>query len=160
MIGQPEARKSAAQPPAAASRRRQSSASGRPSVVRRAITLLLNNPDAVDKLDIEKLAGVNRPGVDLLHDLIETVQEEPHITTAGLLERWRHHEEGRHLGKLAAVEVPDEDEFDPAAELAACLDQLAIVGRRERIDFLIEKQRLGSLTDEEKGELRALLAAA
>jgi DNA primase len=160
MIGQPESRGSAARTPAAAPRRRQSPASGRPSVVRRAITLLLNNPDAGDKLDIEKLAGVNRPGVDLLHDLIETVQEEPHITTAGLLERWRHDEEGRHLGKLAAVEVPEEDEFDPAAELAACLDQLAIIGRRERIDFLIEKQRLGSLTEEQKGELRALLAAA
>jgi DNA primase len=129
---------------------------GRPSVVRRAITLLLNNPQAGDKLDVEKLAGVNRPGVDLLHKLIETVQEEPHITTAGLLERWRDDEQGRHLGKLAAVELPEEDEFDPAAELAACLDQLALAGRRERIDFLIEKQRLSSLTDEEKSELRQL----
>ncbi|NIL94626.1 MAG: DNA primase [Woeseiaceae bacterium] len=129
---------------------------GRPSVVRRAITLLLHNPGAGDKLDIEKLAGVSRPGVGLLHDLIETVQEEPHITTAGLLERWRHHEEGRHLGKLAAVELPDEDDFDPVAELAECLAQLELAGRRERIDFLIEKQKLSSLTDEEKSELRQL----
>ena len=129
---------------------------GRPSVVRRAITLLLNHPRAADKLDIEKLADVSRPGIGLLHDLIETVQVEPDITTAGLLERWRNDEEGRHLGKLAAVEVPDEDDFDPAAELAACLDQLALAGRRERIDFLIEKQKLSSLTDEEKSELRQL----
>ena len=129
---------------------------GRPSVVRRAITLLLNHPQAADKLDVEKLAGVSRPGVELLHDLIETVQEEPDITTAGLLERWRSDDEGRHLGKLAAVEVPDQDEFDPAAELAACLEQLALAGRRERIDFLIEKQKLSSLTDEEKSELRQL----
>ena len=138
------------------SRRKPLVSGGRPSVVRRAITLLLNNPQAADKLDVEKLAGVNRPGVDLLHRLIETVQEEPHISTAGLLERWRNDEQGRHLGKLAAVELPEEDEFDPAAELAACLDQLALAGRRERIDFLIEKQRLSSLTDEEKSELRQL----
>jgi DNA primase len=139
------------------SRRRSGTiGAGRPSVVRRAITLLLNNPRAGDKLDIEKLAGVNRPGVDLLQQLIETAQEEPNITTAGLLERWRHDDEGRHLGKLAAVEVPEEEEFDPAAELAACLDQLAIAGRRERIDFLIEKQKLSSLTDDEKSELRQL----
>ena len=139
------------------SRRRQGSiGGGRPSVVRRAITLLLNNPGAGDKLDIEKLAGVSRAGVTLLHDLIETAQEEPHITTAGLLERWRHDDEGRHLGKLAALEVPEEDDFDPVAELAACLDQLAMAGRRERIDFLIEKQKLNSLTDDEKGELRQL----
>ena len=131
-------------------------AAGRPSVVRRAITLLLNNPVAGSNLDIEKLAGVNRPGVDLLHDLVETVQKEPNITTAGLLERWRHDEEGRHLGKLAAIELPEEDDFDPAAELEACLNQLVLAGRRERIDFLIEKQKLSSLTDDEKGELRQL----
>ncbi len=139
-----------------ARRRKGTIGTGRPSVVRRAITLLLNHPTAADKLDIEKLAEVNRPGVELLHDLIATVQEEPNITTAGLLERWRHDDEGRHLGKLAAVEVPEEEDFDPAAELEACLEQLALAGRRERIDFLIEKQRLSSLTDEEKGELRQL----
>jgi len=127
---------------------------GRPSVVRRAITLLLNQPNAGSELDIEKLAGVSRPGIGLLQDLIETVQAEPNITTAGLLERWRHDEEGRHLGKLAAVEVPDEEDFDSATELAACLEQLAIAGRRERIDLLIEKQKLSSLSDDEKAELR------
>ena len=92
----------------------------------------------------------------MLQDLIETVQAEPNITTAGLLERWRHDEQGRHLGKLAAVEIPDEDEFNPAEELAACLDQLALAGRRERIEFLIEKQKLNPLTDDEKSELRQI----
>jgi DNA primase len=130
--------------------------SGQPSVVRRAITLLLNYPQAGDKLDIEKLAGVSRPGTSLLQDLIETVQAEPNITTAGLLERWRHDEQGRHLGKLAAVELPDEEEFSPDEELMACLEQLALVGRKERIDFLIEKQRLNPLSNEEKSELRQI----
>ncbi len=128
----------------------------RPSVVRRAITLLLNHPQAGDKLDVEKLAGVSRPGVDLLHELIETVQTEPNITTAGLLERWRHDEQGRHLGKLAMAEMPSDEDFDPSAELHDCLDQLAVAGRRERIDFLIEKQRDRTLSDEEKAELRQL----
>jgi len=158
MLGQAPDRQSRAAPKPAneGKRRRSASASGRPSVVRRAITLLLNYPEAGDKLDIEMLAGVNRPGVDLLHDLIETVQTEPNITTAGLLERWRHDDKGRHLGKLAAIEVPAEEDFDASAELAACLEQLAAAGRRERIDFLIEKQKLSSLTDEEKAEIRAL----
>jgi DNA primase len=131
--------------------------SGQPSVVRRAITLLLNHPAAADKLDIEKLAGLSRPGIDILQELIETVQAEPNISTAGLLERWRHDARGRHLGRLAAVEIPDEAEFDPALELAACLDQLALAGRRERIDFLIEKQKLNPLTDDERSELRQIL---
>jgi DNA primase len=131
-------------------------AAGRPSVVRRAITLLLNHPQAAASLDIEKLAGVGRPGIDLLRELIETAQQEPNITTAGLLERWRHDEQGRHLGKLAAVEIPGDEEFDPAAELADCLAQLALAGRRERIDFLIEKQRVKPLDEAEIAELRQL----
>jgi DNA primase len=133
-----------------------SSAAGKPSVVRRAITLVLNHPDAAASLDVENLAGLSRPGIDLLRDLIETAQQEPNITTAGLLERWRHDEQGRHLGKLAAVEVPGDEEFDPAAELTECLAQLAIAGRRERIDFLIEKQRVKPLDEAEIAELRQL----
>ena len=134
--------------------------SGQPSVIRHAITLLLNDPAACLKLDIEKLAGVNRAGVALLRALIETVQAEPNITTAGLLERWRHDEAGRHLGKLVASEMPLDDEFNAAAELGDCLEQLAISGRKERITFLIEKQRVNGLTDEEKAELQELLQAA
>ena len=133
-----------------------SGAAGRPSVVRRAITLLLNHPQAAASLDVEKIGGVSRPGIDLLRDLIETAHQEPNITTAGLLERWRHDEQGRHLGKLAAVEVPGDEEFDPAAELADCLEQLALAGRRERIDFLIEKQRVKPLDESEIAELRQL----
>ncbi len=130
--------------------------SGKPSVVRRAITLLLNHPEAGEKLDVEKLEDVGRPGIELLLRLIETVQEDPTITTAGLLERWRHDDEGRHLGKLAAVELPNDEEFDPAAELHDCLDLLAVAGRRKRVDLLIEKQRVNTLSDEERAELRQL----
>ncbi|NOR37768.1 MAG: DNA primase [Woeseiaceae bacterium] len=129
---------------------------GKPSIVRRAISLLLNNPDAADKLDVEQLAGVTRPGTDLLRDLIETVQAEPTMTTARLLERWRSHEEGRHLGKLAAVELPESEDFDARAELEQCIAQLALAGKRDRVDFLIEKERLSELSDAERSELREL----
>ena len=136
--------------------RRIAAFSGKPSVVRRAITLLLNHPEAGAKLDVEKLEDVGRPGIELLLRLIETVQEDPTITTAGLLERWRHDDEGRHLGKLAAVELPNDEEFDPAAELHDCLDKLALAGRRKRVNLLIEKQRVNTLSDEERAELRQL----
>lgn len=127
---------------------------GKPSVVRRAITLLLNNPQAGLELDAEKLAGVTKPGTDLLRELIETVQAEPNITTAGILERWRNQEEGRHLGKLAAVEVPDDEDFDASAELEESLAQLAAYRQRERMDNLVKKEGLSSLSDAERAELR------
>jgi len=133
-----------------------SGAAGNPSMVRRAITLLLHHPKAAAKLNVEQLSGVSKPGSDLLRDLIETVQSEPNMTTAGLLERWRSDEEGRHLGKLAAVELPESDDFDAAAELADCVAQLAITARRDRMSFLIEKQTLKSLTETERNELKAL----
>src|SRR5210317_167960 len=129
---------------------------GRPSVVRHAISLVLNHPVAAQSADLEKLADVHRKGTDLLIALIETVQAEPNITTAGLLERFRHDEQGRHLGKLAATELPEDEDFDAAAELSECIDQLALAGRKERIDFLIEKQKLSGLSEAEKAELRQL----
>jgi DNA primase len=102
------------------------------------------------------LEGLSRPGVGLLQSLIETVQAEPDITTAGLLERWRNHEKGQHLGKLAAADIPEHEEFDAAAELADCLRQIAASAARQRIDFLIEKQKVTSLTEAERSELRQL----
>ncbi|MDJ0698601.1 MAG: DNA primase [Woeseiaceae bacterium] len=156
MLGRPAPgpARSASRPASAA---RATPSSGKPSVVRRAITLLLHHPRAAERVDIEKLGGVRRPGVDLLHDLIETVQSEPDISTAGLLERWRHTEHSVHLGKLAAVEVPESEDFDAAAELADCMQQLATAGLRDRVDFLIEKQRVSPLSAEEKTELQAVM---
>lgn len=131
-------------------------ASGKPSVLRRAITLLLHHPQAASDLNARTLTELDRPGAELLRDLIENVQAEPDITTAGLLERWRHHPHGQHLGKLVMTEIPLDEEFDAAAELEQCLLQLARVAGRDRIDFLIEKERLDCLTEEEKSELREL----
>jgi DNA primase len=142
--------------PSMVRKRQHTSVAGSPSVVRRAITLVLNHPEAGRKLDLDQLGDVNRPGVDLLAALIEIVQSEPNITTAGLLERWRHDENGRHLGKLAAMDVPSDEDFDAGAELTDCLTQLATAGRKDRITFLIEKQRVESLTDDEISELRQL----
>ncbi len=137
-------------------RARSRRGSGSPSLVRWAITLLLHEPGAAKDLNVERLSGISKPGSELLRGLIEMVQSEPNITTAGILERWRHDEQGRHLGKLAAVEVPAGDEFDATSELADCIRQLGIAARRERIKVLIEKERLNSSTDADRNELRAL----
>jgi DNA primase len=130
------------------------SGDGNPSIIRWAITLLLHHPETGQNLDVEKLAGVTRAGAALLRELIETVQAEPNITTAGILERWRNREESKHLGKLAAVEVPDDEDFDASAELEQSLDQLAAFRRREQIDNLIKKEKPSALSEAERTELR------
>ena len=143
-------------PKATAFRPRPATDSGQPSIVRRAITLIIQHPEAAANIDIEKLAGISKPGADLLHDLIEIIQSDPDMTTAGMLERFRNHADGQHLGKLAAMEMPESDDFDATAELTDCVIQLAHAAQRERINSLIEKQRLGSLSAPEKDELREL----
>jgi len=127
-----------------------------PSVVRRAIHLVLNHPEAVQDVDPGRLEKVSRPGVELLRKLIETLHSEPHLTTAGLLERWRNQEEGRHLGKLASMAIPAADDFDAAAELNECVRSLETVGRKERVKELLEKGRLSPLDESERAELRDL----
>ena len=132
--------------------------SGQPSIVRRAITLLLQHPQTAGGLDATRLDDVDRPGTEILRELIEMLQVEPNMSTAALVERWRHREEGRHLARLAAAELPHGEEFDAGAELGDCLAQLEAAGARDRIKFLIEKERLSSLSEAERSELRALSA--
>jgi DNA primase len=129
---------------------------GKPSLVRRAIMLILHDPRAAAEIDTDPIVDLDRPGAGLLRRLIETVHSEPTISTAGLLERFRNDDEGRHLGRLAAGEVPEDDDFDTAAELSACLSQLSAAAARERINYLIEKQKVSALTDDERAELRQL----
>ena len=141
-------RRDAPRRPAATRMRSAGASSGGPSLVRRAVTLIVHEPRAAAALDAERIAGMNRPGIELLTALIETVHAEPNITTAGLLERFRGHPEGQYLGRLATTEVPPEEEFDPAAELADCVARLAQAASREKVNFLIEKQKHSELSDE------------
>ena len=127
-----------------------------PSLVRRALVLALHEPAAAATVDADELVDFNRPGIRLLRSLIETVQDEPNISTAGLIERYRNDDEGRHLGQLATTEVPGGEDFDTAAELTACIAQLAQAAARDRVDFLIEKQKVNGLSEDERLELREL----
>ncbi len=129
---------------------------GRPSLIRRAIVLMLHDPKAAQNADADLIVGFEKPGAALLRELIETVQTEPTISTAGLLERFRHHEEGRHLGKLAATELPSDEDFDSESEFLDCMTRLGADARRERFNFLIEKQSITGLNDAEKSELGQL----
>ena len=61
-----------------------------PSLVRRAITLLLHAPSLADEVeDCADLAAIDLPGIDLLVSLIELVRSTPDLTPAALVERWR-----------------------------------------------------------------------
>jgi hypothetical protein len=71
--------------------------------------------------------------------------------------RWRDRPEASRLTTLAQEELPGIDESGAAAELAAAISALALEPTLRRYQELTEKD--GELTEDERAELRELIAA-
>jgi DNA primase len=125
------------------------------SLPRRAISMLLRKPGlAGQHSDINWLRDLDIPGAAVLVEILDLLHGNPHLNTAGILERWRNHENGRYLARLAQEEalIPPES-LD--AEFAAVMRGL----RSRYIDRRIERLReRAELNEEEKATLRQLLA--
>ncbi len=127
-----------------------------PSLVRQAITLLLNTP-ALAQLEAEpqRFASLNAPGITLLIELLEMLRTSPHLTTGAVLERWREREEGRYLAKLVQQENLVDNEHQEQ-EFRDLLQQLYRQYRTQRIEFLCNKPT-SEHSNAEKLELQRLL---
>lgn len=150
--------------------RRGSGGSGRPggerrvpSLVRQAIHLLLNQPSlataaARRKGMIGLIERLELDGAPLLAELLRAASENPDLTAASFVERYRSHEAGPHLERLAAMPHLIEDGEARKAEFSGVLDRLYEQARRQRQRWLKEKERSGALDAEEKEEFLRLLA--
>jgi len=116
-----------------------------PSLVRKVISWLVTT----------HLRSLELPGVALLLELIETLEDNPHLTTGALLERFRDHESGRHLAKLAAEEIAPLDE-GLEREFTDSLAKLQRLAEDQRFAELARKERQGQLSDAEKREFARL----
>jgi DNA primase, catalytic core len=129
------------------------------SLVRAAITLLLQRPSLALELPLPlRLAALRQPGVPLLVELVELVHARPDITTGVLIEHFDGREESAALQKLASQSLPGDDQ----ALRAEFLDSVAQLERmmvQQRIDELQDKQRTSGLDEADKAELRELLQA-
>ena len=134
---------------------------GRGSVVRQAIVMLLNVPEAAQHLQgTERLAGSTLPGVSLFAELIADLKQRPAPHKAAVVERWRERPEGVHLMKLASTESLVSDPKAAARELQTAVEKLLHeIGPAERTDQLLRKADEAGLTAEEKLELQGLLSA-
>jgi len=129
-------------------------APGRSSLVRRAVALVVHFPAQAAQVKLpEGLAGLDRPGMDLLQALLEDVG--PRMTTGSLLERWREHDAFPHLQKLATTEMLATEEV-AAEELQDCLDRLEEERIRLRHEELFEISRAQPLNPEQRAELKTL----
>lgn len=130
----------------------------RSTLVRKALTLAVHHPEAAAQIGaVDGLEHVDQPGIALLCQVLEVTAAEPNINTAGLLERFRHDAEGRHLGQLAAA-APLDDEVAAAEVLRDCAERIVTAFRRERLSALLT--RGPSLSDEERAEIRELQATS
>ena len=129
-------------------------APGRSSLVRRAVALVVHFPAQAAQVKLpEGLAGLERPGMDLLQALLADVA--PRMTTGALLERWREHDAFPHLQKLATADLLATEDV-AAAELQDCLDRLEEERIRLRHEELFEISRAQPLNPEQRAELKTL----
>nr|VFJ68449.1 MAG: DNA primase [Candidatus Kentron sp. FW] len=128
-----------------------------PSLMQKIISLLLHNPrltrPAIDKA---RLRTLDLPGIPLLIEILEVLDQQPNISTGGLIEHFRDREFGRHLAKLAASEPPVLPEgLDQ--ELSDAFDRLWRLLDEQRYGYLIRKSAESSLTEAERREFSVLL---
>ncbi|MBS0376614.1 MAG: DNA primase [Proteobacteria bacterium] len=150
----------AAPGPAAPVRPRTARLSGRGSLASQAIARVVQQPAAAREVrHPEGLRLAGDRALDVLAELIEMAQSEPHLSSAQLVERWRDRPEHERLAELAALPLPDLGAEATGRELAAAVERLtAQAGPERRLDELIEKAANEGLSDEEKQELRELQA--
>jgi DNA primase len=129
-----------------------------PSLVRTAIRCLLYQPTLAGSIeDLPSLSQIEQPGMGLLLDLLETLQSNPNLNTAALIERWRDTAEGKQLEKLATWQPSLEDTDSLRHEFLGALARLEEQHRDSRTKTLLDKSTQGGLTSDEKAELQRLL---
>lgn len=128
----------------------------RPSLIRQAITLLVNFPGLGAQVQVPAgLGQVRQKGVPLLIELMELTRKSPGLTPGGLVERFRDRPEGPHLAELLAAQVLVSEAAAPR-EFSDSLQRIITLNRDERISELLSKAESGGLTPEEKEEFRQL----
>ena len=132
---------------------------GRGTLVRQAIRSLVHFPTIAEHAPPpDGLAGIDRPGIPLLIELLGELRRNPCPTTGSLLERWRDRPEVEHLAKLAHTEYPV-DAKGALRDLTGALEQLFPERLERRLDELVRKQSEGGLTEAERVELQSFLTS-
>ncbi|MGB3747871.1 MAG: DNA primase [Rhodanobacter sp.] len=129
------------------------------SLVRSAISLLLTQPGMADRVEKPyRFLRLDKPGVDLLAELLDLARARPGINPAMLVEHFAERPEYPALQKLMAATVVGEADAQ-AAEFFDALRRMEEQAVSQRRDALTAKSREGALDSAEKAELRELLAA-
>ena len=127
--------------------------------VRLAIALLLRKPALGGTKDLPtEWRHMDAPGIALLSQLLELTRDQPNLTSAQLIERWRGQEAFPHLEKLWVLseELPTPPD-GAAAEFVGALCRLDEQFVEQETEMLLERVRQGDASEPEKQRLTALL---
>ncbi|MCF6194493.1 MAG: DNA primase [Kangiellaceae bacterium] len=125
---------------------------------RRAIALLLQNPDALPGASIDWIGKLDEPGAIIFSALAQLIEQNESITTGMLIEYWREKPEEKHLKALALKDLIITKQQMPS-ELADILSRLEKEMIVDQCDLLITKSKTQPLSKEEKNSLNSLLQA-
>ncbi len=129
------------------------------TLVRGALALLLARPQLALEIEVPAgLAWVDKPGADILRELLERIRQRPGVAPVDLIEAYAGTPTHAALLKLSLADLAgDEDGWRD--DLASALERLAQEGQSQsnrRRDELSAKWRSGGLSDAEKQELQQL----
>jgi len=104
----------------------------RSRVIRRAIALVLKYPSiAANVGEVPGFEAIQLPGAELLRGLLGAARAGSGLTTAHLIEHFRDHPEGRHLSRLAAEDVLDDESHAPVIVRESMERIVATASRRK-----------------------------
>ncbi|MES2204024.1 MAG: DNA primase [Pseudomonadota bacterium] len=128
--------------------------SSMPSTLRKAVAIVLQYPSHA--LSIKAPVAEISPGHGLLNQLLALIQNNPSITTSGILEYWRDSADLQELITLSAQPLLIAEK-GLEQELHDVIDKMLHEEASKEIDKLIAKAQKVSLTEDEKQKLNEWL---
>ncbi len=130
------------------------------TLVRQAFSLLLTRPQLVLEIEVPlALAQVDKPGADVLREMIQRIHARPGITPVDLVSSFADTPAYSALEKISLAELPGDEEGwreDLQSALARLVAQSESDDDRRRVE-LSSKWALGGLDEQEKTELKRLM---
>ena len=129
-----------------------------PAPVRKAIAYLLQYPALAELAgDPGRFSTLEVADIDVFVQLLDLMQNDPHLTTARILAHWQDNEQRKYLANLAVEPLLITDEEAVQREFNETLQLLTRQYQQQRFTLLERKERQKGLSELEKREYFQLL---
>ena len=129
-----------------------------PSPVKKAMTYLLQHPHLAEKAgDPGRFASLEVADMGIFMQLLDLLQNDPHLTTARILANWQNSEQHQFLSRLAVEPLLIKDEQAIRCEFNEILQLLTRQNQQQRFTQLQRKELQNGLNTLEKSEYLQLL---